>query len=282
MIQSICICGAGTMGSGIAQAAAVSGFRTILFDVNADVLQKGMSAIEKNLQALKEKGRISQEEAAAALQRLQPAGDIGECRADLVIEAIVEKLDVKLDLFRRLAVNNSDGTIFASNTSSLSIAALAQHLPRPEKFAGLHFFNPAPIMRLVEVVRAPHTDDDTIQVLLDVSKKMGKTPVLCKDSPGFIVNHVARPYYLEALRLAAEGLADFAVIDDVMEATGFKMGPFRLMDLIGNDINYAVSCSVYDAMDKPLRLQPSPIQEKKVRDGELGRKTGKGYYNYLH
>lgn len=282
MIQTICICGAGTMGSGIAQTAAASGCRTILFDVNAEVLQKGMSAIEKNLRSLQEKGRISQDEAAATLKRLQPAAAIGDCRADLVIEAIVEKPDAKLDLFRRLTEYNSSDTIFTSNTSSLSITALAQQLPHPEKFAGLHFFNPAPIMRLVEVVRAPDTDDNTIQTLLDVSRKMGKTPVVCKDAPGFIVNHVARPYYLEALRLAAEGIADFATIDDIMEATGFKMGPFRLMDLIGNDINYAVSCSVYEAMDKPLRLQPSPIQEQKVKEGELGRKTGKGYYTYLH
>lgn len=282
MIQTICICGAGTMGSGIAQTAAASGYRTILFDVNAEVLQKGMSAIERNLRSLQEKGRISQDDAAAALKRLQPAATIGDCRADLVIEAIVEKPDVKLDLFRRLTEYNSSDTIFASNTSSLSITALAQQLPHPEKFAGLHFFNPAPIMRLVEIVRGADTDDNTIQTLLDVSRKMGKVPVVCKDAPGFIVNHVARPYYLEALQLAAQGIADFATIDDIMEATGFKMGPFRLMDLIGNDINYAVSCSVYEAMDRPLRLQPSPIQEQKVKEGALGRKTGKGYYTYLH
>jgi 3-hydroxybutyryl-CoA dehydrogenase len=282
MIHTICICGAGTMGSGIAQTAAANGFQTILFDVNAEVLQKGKASIEKNLTTLKEKGRISPEEEQAALQRLYLAADLKDCRADLIIEAIVEKQEAKLDLFHRLAEYNSDQTIFSSNTSSLSITALAEQLPHPEKFAGLHFFNPAPLMKLVEVVRSSYTDDATIQTLLDVSRQMGKTPVLCKDAPGFIVNHVARPYYLEALRLVEESVADFAAIDDVMEASGFKMGPFRLMDLIGNDINYAVSCSVYQAMDKPSRLQPSPIQEKKVKDGELGRKTGKGYYTYLH
>jgi len=136
-------------------------------------------------------------------------------------------------------------------------------------------------MKLVEVVRAPHTDDATIDTLMALARQMGKTPVLCKDAPGFIVNHVARPYYLEALRLLEQGLADADTIDALMEASGFKMGPFRLMDLIGNDINYAVSCSVYEAMGKPSRLQPSPIQEQKVKDGELGRKSGKGYYTYL-
>jgi 3-hydroxybutyryl-CoA dehydrogenase len=282
MIQTICICGAGTMGSGIAQTAAAGGFFTVLFDVNAGVLQKGRDSIEKNLKALKEKGRLSPEEEQAILQRLVFTEDIKDCRADLIIEAITEKQEAKVDLFNRLAANNGGQTIFTSNTSSLSITALSEQLPHPEKFAGLHFFNPAPLMRLVEIVRSRHTDDSTIQTLLDISTKMGKTPVLCKDAPGFIVNHVARPYYLEALRLVEEGAAGFDTIDDVMEATGFKMGPFRLMDLIGNDINYAVSCSVYEAMDKPSRLQPSPIQEKKVKDGELGRKTGKGYYTYLH
>lgn len=282
MIHTICICGAGTMGSGIAQTTAAGGFKTILFDVNADVLQKGKASIEKNLRTLKDKGRITPEEEQATLQRLHLAADIRDCRADLIIEAIVEKQEAKLDLFRRLGEYNDSQTIFASNTSSLSITALAEQLPHPEKFAGLHFFNPAPVMKLVEVIKARQTDDIVIRTLLDLARQMGKTPVLCKDAPGFIVNHVARPYYLEALRLVEEGAADLAAIDDIMEASGFKMGPFRLMDLIGNDINYAVSCSVYDAMGKPSRLRPSAIQEKKVRDGELGRKSGKGYYNYLH
>jgi len=214
---------------------------------------------------------------------IEEIGTIKHCNpTDLIIEAIVEKQEAKLDLFHRLAEYNDDQTIFASNTSSLSITALAEQLPHPQRVAGLHFFNPAPLMKLVEVIQTKHTDDAVIRTLLEISRQMGKTPVLCKDAPGFIVNHVARPYYLEALRLLEEGAADYATIDDIMEASGFKMGPFRLMDLIGNDINYAVSCSVYQAMGKPLRLQPSPIQEQKVKDGELGRKSGKGYYTYLH
>ena len=281
MIQ-LCICGAGTMGSGIAQTAAAAGFRTILFDVNAEVLQRGRTSIEKNLQTLKEKGRLTPEEEQNTLQRIILTADISQCRADVIIEAIVEKTEAKLDLFHQLAGYNNSHTILASNTSSLSITQLAEQLPHPERFAGMHFFNPAPLMKLVEVVRAPQTSDATINELMDLSKKMGKTPVLCKDAPGFIVNHVARPYYLEALRLLEQGFADADTIDALMEASGFKMGPFRLMDLIGNDINYAVSCSVYEAMGKPSRLQPSSIQEQKVKDGELGRKSGKGYYTYLH
>jgi len=282
MIHTICICGAGTMGSGIAQTAAAAGFRTILFDVNAEVLQRGRASIEKNLQTLREKGRLTPEEGQNILQRIVLTADVSQCRADLIIEAIVEKMDAKLDLFRQLAGYNDSRTILASNTSSLSITRLAEQLPHPQRFAGMHFFNPAPLMKLVEVVRAPHTDDATIDTLMDLARQMGKTPVLCKDAPGFIVNHVARPYYLEALRLLEQGLADADTIDALMEASGFKMGPFRLMDLIGNDINYAVSCSVYEAMGKPSRLQPSPIQEQKVKAGELGRKSGKGYYTYLH
>ncbi len=158
--------------------------------------------------------------------------------------------------------------------------ALAKELPHPERVAGMHFFNPAPLMRLVEVVQTEYTDEHTIQSLLALAKAMGKTPVLCKDAPGFIVNHVARPYYLEALKLMEEGYGDPETIDAIMESMGFKMGPFRLMDLIGNDVNYAVSDSVYEAMGRPERLRPSPIQEQKVRNGELGRKTGRGYYTY--
>lgn len=269
------------MGSGIAQTAAAAGFRTILFDVNAEVLQKGRASIEKSLQTLTEKGRLTREEGQTILQRIVLTADITQCRANIIIEAIVEKMDAKLDLFRRLAEYNDSHSILASNTSSLSITRLAEQLSHPQRLAGMHFFNPAPLMKLVEVVRAPQTDDTTIDTLMNLARQMGKTPVLCKDAPGFIVNHVARPYYLEALHLLEQGRTDAETIDALMEASGFKMGPFRLMDLIGNDINYAVSCSVYEAMGKPSRLQPSPIQEQKVKDGELGRKSGKGYYTYL-
>jgi 3-hydroxybutyryl-CoA dehydrogenase len=280
MIEKICVCGAGTMGSGIAQVAAMAGYKTILFDVNAEMVQKGRTAIEKNLQTLTEKNKLPSADQQLILTRISYTTTITDCAADLLIEAIVEKPEIKEELFKKLAAVNTNEAIFASNTSSLSLTTLAGKIPHPGRFAGLHFFNPAPLMKLVEVVMTPLTDDTTIKTLTTVAIQMGKTPVLCKDAPGFIVNHVARPYYLEALRLVEEGLADIETIDQVMEATGFRMGPFRLMDLIGNDINYAVSCSVYEAMGQPQRLKPSPIQESQVKQGALGRKTGKGYYRY--
>ncbi|HUB60735.1 MAG TPA: 3-hydroxyacyl-CoA dehydrogenase NAD-binding domain-containing protein [Puia sp.] len=280
MIQTIGICGAGTMGSGIAQLAAMAGYTTILYDLDPTTVAKAKSAIEKNLSTLIEKKKITPADQHAIGQRLTFTTDINTCTADLIIEAIVEKPDIKLDLFRDLAAHNGPHAILASNTSSLSLNALAEKIPGPERFAGMHFFNPAPIMKLVEVVRTKYTSDDTIATITRLAGTLGKTPVLCADSPGFIVNHVARPYYLEALRLLESGLTDMDTIDSLMEATGFKMGPFRLMDLIGNDINYAVSESVYEALGSPERLKPSSIQRQKVQEGNLGRKTGKGYYRY--
>jgi len=279
-IHTICICGAGTMGSGIAQVAAMSGFRTLLYDLNTDMLQKARTGIEKSLYILAEKNKISAADKQASLDRLHFVSDPQACVADLIIEAIVEKEEAKLGLFHQLAAFNGKDTILATNTSSLSVTSLAEKIEHPERVAGLHFFNPAPLMKLVEVVATAYTSDHTTRTLLDLARQMGKTPVVCKDAPGFIVNHVARPYYLEAMRLIEQGFGDFETIDTLMESSGFKMGPFRLMDLIGNDINYAVSCSVYEAMGRPERLKPSPVQEQKVKDGELGRKTGRGYYDY--
>jgi 3-hydroxybutyryl-CoA dehydrogenase len=280
MTKIICVCGAGTMGSGIAQTAAMAGFATLLYDLDTDALQRARAAIEKSLQSLTEKNRIGPGEKQAAIDRLRFISDPAECVADVIIEAIVEKPAAKLALFHQLAAFNREDTIFATNTSSLSVTALAEKIPNPGRVAGMHFFNPAPLMRLVEIVYTPLTDRSTTQTLLELARQMGKTPVLCKDAPGFIVNHVARPYYLEALRLLEQGLADIETIDAVMESSGFKMGPFRLMDLIGNDINYAVSCSVYEALGRPERLKPSRIQEQKLREGKLGRKAGSGYYTY--
>lgn len=268
------------MGSGIAQTVAMGGFPTLLYDLNAEVLQKARVSIEKSLQSLVDKKKIDPAAQEATLHRLRFISEPGECIADLIIEAIVEKPEAKLVLFRQLAAFNSPSTIFATNTSSLSVTALAEKTPHPERVVGMHFFNPAPLMKLVEIVYTPRTGENITRDILGLARQIGKTPVLCKDAPGFIVNHVARPYYLEALRLLEQGLGDIETIDAIMEATGFKMGPFRLMDLIGNDINYAVSCSVYEALGRPERLMPSPIQEQKVRQGELGRKTGQGYYTY--
>ncbi|HET9057237.1 MAG TPA: 3-hydroxyacyl-CoA dehydrogenase NAD-binding domain-containing protein [Chitinophagaceae bacterium] len=280
MIKTICVCGAGTMGSGIAQAAAQSGFITILFDVNTLVLEKAEADIEKNLLSLVEKQKISAQEKEIIFNRFQFTKDVNQCKADVVIEAVVEKIEVKVSLFNQLAALNTDKTIFASNTSSLSISDIQKKIVHPERVVGMHFFNPATIMKLVEVVKGKQTSDDNAQTVYKLCQLMGKTPVMCKDAPGFIVNRVARHYYLEAFKLVEEGSADFATVDKLMEASGFKMGPFKLMDLIGNDINLAVSQSLYDAFNHTERFKPSPIQQEKVAKGELGRKTGKGYYEY--
>ncbi len=280
MVQSICVCGAGTMGSGIAQAAAQSGIPTLLFDLNKEVLQKAEAAINSSLDSLLQKQKITDEQRRNISGNLQYINDISGCIADVIIEAIIEKPEAKISLFNQLAEINQSNTIFASNTSSLSISQLQQHIQQPQRVAGLHFFNPATIMKLVEVVKGDQTNDDVIEQLVALTKQLNKTPVICKDSPGFIVNRVARPYYIESLKLVGDGVADFATVDALMEASGFKMGPFKLMDLIGNDINYAVSCSVYEQLGKPERLQPSPIQKEKVESNKLGRKTGEGYYKY--
>jgi 3-hydroxybutyryl-CoA dehydrogenase len=279
-MATICICGAGTMGSGIAQVSAMAVFKTILYDVNDAIIQKSKSKIENDLQLLVEKQKISSEKKENVLQQLFFTSNINDCIADVIIEAVIEKLEVKTSLFNQLAALNSGETIFATNTSSLPVSAIAKEIATPERVAGLHFFNPAPVMKLVEVIKGEQTSDETIFKLIELIKKLGKTPVACKDSPGFIVNRVARPFYIESLRLIEEGLTDFETIDRLLESKGFRMGPFKLMDLIGNEVNYAVSCSVYEQLNKPQRLKPSFVQKEKVEKGDLGRKTGKGYYDY--
>ncbi len=280
VVQRICICGAGTMGSGIAQVSAQAGFTTMLYELNPTVLEKAKAAIDKSLQSLVEKGKLPSAEKQKIQDRLQFTGELQNCKADIIIEAIVENPEIKIALFNQLAEINDVQCIFASNTSSLSINSIAGQVDNPERVIGMHFFNPAPLMKLVEVVNTEYTDKEATRIIIELAEQMGKVPVVCKDSPGFIVNRVARPYYIEALRLAEEGISDFSTMDSLLEATGFKMGPFKLMDLIGNDVNYAVSCSVYEQMNQPERLKPSPIQKEKVEKGELGRKTGKGYYDY--
>jgi len=276
----ICVCGAGTMGSGIAQAAAASGFYAILYELNDAVLEKAKASIKKNLQSLVEKRKITGNAKEETLNNLHFTNNLHDCLGDVIIEAIIENPQAKIALFNQLAEINHSETVFASNTSSLSITQIAKGVKNPERVIGMHFFNPATIMKLVEVVNTNYTNENTTRIIIELAKQMNKTPVLCKDSPGFIVNRVARPYYIESLRLVEEGLIDFARIDSLMESTGFKMGPFRLMDLIGNDINYAVSCSVFDQLGNPERLKPSFIQKEKVETGQLGKKTGKGYFNY--
>ena len=280
MIQTICVIGAGTMGSGIALAAAQSGFYTLLFDINNDVLEKAKTSIQKNLQFLLEKGKITAEEKDSIYQRIKFITDTNDCVADIIIEAIVEKVDAKVAIFNQLAELNHSEIIFATNTSSLSVSQIQAKVQQPQRVVGMHFFNPAQVMKLVEVVKGDQTLDEVAQTVYTLCEQMKKTPVMCKDAPGFIVNRVARHYYLEALKLVENGIATVENVDEIMEASGFKMGPFKLMDLIGNDINLAVTQSLYDACDKAERFKPSPIQIDKVAKGELGKKTKKGYYNY--
>jgi len=269
------------MGSGIAQCAAQHGFYAILFDVNETAVQKAKTGIEKSLQSLVDKLKITAEQQQEIIANLKYVTDINDCIADVVIEAIIEKPEAKIALFNQLSEVNHGETIFATNTSSLSVTEIAQHVLNPQRVAGMHFFNPATIMKLVEVVHTTQTQPAVVDALVQLAKDMGKTPVVCTDTPGFIVNRVARHYYLEALRIKeANPEIPFEDIDRVLEAAGFKMGPFKLMDLIGNDINYAVTESLYEAFDKAERFKPSPIQKEKVDSGNLGRKSGKGYYDY--
>lgn len=280
MIITICVCGAGTMGSAIAQVTAQNGFATILFDVNEIVLAKSKNIIERNLQYLVDKNKIHEKEKKEIFSRIKFTNDIKDCTAFVIIEAIVEKEEAKISLFNELAKYNNEEVIFATNTSSLSVSSMQEKIIFPQRTVGMHFFNPAYIMKLVEIVKGRQTSDEIIEAVVTICKTMKKEPIICKDSPGFIVNRVARAYYLESLKIVEEGIASFEEVDEILEASGFKMGPFKLMDLIGMDINLAVTESVYNAFEKAPRFLPSSIQIEKVKNNELGKKTGKGFYNY--
>ena len=279
-ISTICVCGAGTMGSGIAQVAAQAGFTTIQFDVNEAMLEKSKIGIQKSLQFLVDKQKITAEEKGNIFSKILFTANINDCVADVCLEAIIEKKEAKISLFNDLAKVNNHQTIFATNTSSISINDIANEVANPSTIVGMHFFNPATIMKLVEVVKGDKTSEAVVETIVVLSKQMNKVPVVCKDAPGFIVNRVARHYYLEAMKLIELNIATIENVDALMEATGFKMGPFKLMDLIGMDINFGVSHIVWEALGKPERLTPSIVQQQKVEAGELGRKTGKGFYQY--
>ena len=280
MIKKICVAGAGTMGSGIALTAAQNNFDTILFDTNEKGIEKAKSIITGNLDFLLSKQKITETQKEDIFTKILFTTDINNCLGDIVIEAIIEDPEIKHSLYQNLAELNSPQTIFASNTSSLSITAIQQNISYPDRVAGMHFFNPAHVMKLVEVVAGEHTSQETVQAIYDLCIQLKKQPVVSKDSPGFIVNRVARHYYLEAMHIAQEQNIPISDIDALMENAGFKMGPFKLMDLIGMDINLAVSQTIYHAFDDAIRFKPSTMQEQKVAEGNLGRKTGKGFYEY--
>lgn len=282
MKQDIGVIGAGTMGSGIAQVAAQNGHRVWLFDTNEAALAKAEEKLKKIMDRLVEKGRIERQAADEVIANVCTTTQYEEFKdCMMIIEAIVENLEVKQSVFQSLEKVVSRDCILASNTSSLSIASIAAACQHPERVVGIHFFNPAPLMPLVEIVPAVQTDDRFLHTAKATIDGWKKVSVVAKDTPGFIVNRVARPFYGEALRIYEEGIADMATIDWAMkEIGGFRMGPFELMDYIGNDINYTVTASVWTAFYYDPRYKPSFTQKRMMEAGYLGRKSGRGYYNY--
>ncbi|MEL6556809.1 MAG: 3-hydroxyacyl-CoA dehydrogenase NAD-binding domain-containing protein [Bacteroidota bacterium] len=276
------IIGSGTMGRGIAQVAATAGCKVVVFDTHEKALTDSAAKLKSILARLVEKGKIDQAKSDDINNNIQHATDLSELAgSDLVIEAIIENPEIKRSVFQKLESLVSDECIIASNTSSLSIASLAASCNRPERFIGIHFFNPAPLMKLVEIIPAIQTSKETTAKARNIIDSWGKLTVLAKDTPGFIVNRVARPFYGESLRVYEEGIADIATIDWVMkEIGGFRMGPFELMDFIGNDINYTVTETVFKEFFYDSRYKPSFTQKRLSEAGLLGRKSGKGYYDY--
>lgn len=279
-IQSVAIIGAGTMGLGIANVFAMKGYKTVLYDIAEAQLEVAQKRIAKNLDGAVSRNKLTQDERDAAWERLQFTHDFDHVVGDLVLEAVVEKLDLKRDLFNRLAKQNSQETIFATNTSTIPITQIGVEVPGPERLVGMHFFNPAHIMKLVEVISGVETSPEVAQTIYQLVKSLGKTPVMANDAPGFIVNRVARHFYVEGLKILEEGVTDHEGIDRLMESSGFKMGPFRLMDLIGVDTNFSVTQSMHKSFHYDSKFRPSRIQELKVLAGHHGRKSGKGFYDY--
>ena len=274
------IIGAGTMGTGIAQVCAMAGHQVVMFDVNGDALNKALTIIESNLDKGIARGKVSEEQKVATLKNITTSPNLEEVKADLIIEAVVERLDVKIDLFNQLAAVNSESTILATNTSSIPITQISAKVRNPERVVGIHFFNPAHIMKLVEVVSGAHTSEEVAKTAYDFVNQIGKVPIMAKDAPGFIVNRVARHYYVEGLKVLEERVADHETIDDLLQSSGFKMGPFRLMDLIGVETNFSVTESMYNLFYQDEKFRPSRIQKQKVDAGHHGRKTGQGFYTY--
>lgn len=279
-IQTIAVVGAGTMGQGIAQICAMANFRVVLFDVREESLTSAVEIITKNLNKGIELGKVSDALKDQTLANIQTVKELNQVKADVIIEAIVEQLKVKQELFQSLEKVNEEDCILASNTSSIPITQIAAGLKRPQHFVGMHFFNPAHIMKLVEIISGAATSSDVVKTVYALAEKLGKKPVVAQDAPGFIVNRVARHYYVESLKVLEEGVTDVAGIDKLLEASGFKMGPFRLMDLIGVDTNFSVTSSMFNAFYQDSKFRPSRIQQQKVDAGHHGRKSGKGFYTY--
>lgn len=278
----VAVIGAGTMGIGIAQVAAAAGHNVLLFDVNVEASTRALTTLQQRLRQRVEAGKADANDTEQLLERIQVVTALSELApCALAIEAIAERLDVKQSLFRDLETICSQQTLFASNTSSLSITAIASALKHPQRMAGLHFFNPVPVMKLVEIVRGLETTQATLNLLQQLAVAWKKQPVICRSAPGFIVNRVARPFYAETLRALEEQVASPATLDAALrDAGGFAMGPLQLTDLIGQDVNYAVTESVFRAFGHDPRFQPSLVQQELVNAGHLGRKSGRGFYRY--
>lgn len=278
--MKVAVAGAGVMGAGIALSSIQAGYPTLLFDVNEAALEKGKSYISKELDKSVEKGKIASEKAAAALALLSTVNDATALQADIIIEAVLENLEIKQSLFKQLEAVNGSESILATNTSSIPITQIARGLQHPGRVVGVHFFNPAHIMKLVEIISGAETDCNVALKAFQWAESLGKKAVYASDAPGFIVNRVARHYYVEGLKVLEEQVAPLESIDRLCEASGFKMGPFRLMDLIGVDTNYAVTSSMYALFGQDSKFRPSRIQKQKVDAGHHGRKSGQGFYRY--
>lgn len=279
-IKTVGIVGAGTMGQGIAQVCSTAGFNVLIFDIDQAFLKKSISLIHSSLQTAVDKGKLTEAQKQEAAARLKSCETLEQVIADLIVEAAVEKLEVKKEIFKTLEKNNSANSILVTNTSSIPVTQIASGLVRPHNFAGLHFFNPAPVMKLVEIISGIATSHTTINQLEVFVESINKIAIQVKDSPGFVVNRVARHYYVEALKVLEENVADIKTVDSLMKVSGFKMGPFELMDLIGVDTNFSVTTTMFNAFHQDAKFRPSRIQQQKVDAGHHGKKSGKGFYDY--
>ncbi len=278
--NKVAIIGGGTMGNGIAEVFAVAGHPVYLYDVSSEVCEKGLAEIGHRLEKRYRQGRLNEQpdQVFGRIEKVESLDQVKE--AELVVEAIVERIDVKQDVFRKLDDVCPLTTVLATNTSSLSVTEIAAVAKYPERIIGIHFFNPAPVMLLVEVVASRFSSHQAVEKAISYAKGVGKVPIRVSDNPGFIVNRVARPFYNEALRIAGERIATFEQIDKILTSAGFRMGPFELQDLIGIDINYATTKSIFEAFFQDSRFRPHFLQRMLVQAGTLGRKTGRGYYQY--
>jgi 3-hydroxybutyryl-CoA dehydrogenase len=281
-IETIGVVGSGTMGSGIAQVLIQEGYKAVLYDITEEIVNQARKTIFARIDRLVEKGKLTNENGEKVKNSLVCTANLSEMKScQVVIEAAPEKIEIKKEIFEKLENYCSSETLLATNTSSFSVTEIASQIGSPARVAGMHFFNPAPLMPLVEVIKGIQTSQETIDTLYKLAKELNKTPVICEDTPGFIVNRVARPFYNEAIRIMKDQIASPEQIDRILKKAGqFKMGPFELQDLIGIDINFATTASVYKGSFGESRFRPHFYQERMVQSGRLGRKAGGGYFNY--